>query len=441
MSKRTFHFINNPNITQKKYDDSIGYSYQFHIEDYDIDSQDTFEGDVLLLAFPIDGLQNIDNLLYHFKVNDNSYYFHKQLKELISVPEKHSDENGKGALDFQTYFHDVPYSVISGHEKAIVVMALHLLDKYNDKGQRNYNLLGYIHANKQMARVNTGEFETVYYYNLLRISDQAVNGQHIYRRKKLFMLFFSILNKIVDLHKVNFIYAAMGRDNKAINEGLNKSAVLAGHHYDRIPVKMNTHHNAIYGSKSNSKKIVDITHDEEKLKVFYELMHQSLSNYMFYYIHSFEEFKRMVEKVTAYSKSSRVWVWEENNEIVAGCFAINWGDYFTMDLLNAKGLFYLIEYFEVAKRNLFPILYFGGEKYFSKLIKGVAHHYYKNHKCQITLLQSYDGDPLAKVKKSLLVDEMYFFMISRNKKMLDEFMERSKDANGHIRLFTDQPII
>ncbi len=441
MSKRTFHFINNPNISQKKFEDSVGYSYQFSIESHNIESQDTFEGELLLLAFPIEGLQNIDNLLYHFNVNDNSYYFHKQVKELISVPEKHSDDDGKGALDFKTYFHDVPYSVISGHDKAIVVMALHLLDKTNEKGQRDYNLLGYIHANKQSARVSNNEFETVYYYNLLRISDQTVNGQHIYRRKKLFMLVFSILNKIVDLHKVNFIYASMGRENKAINEGLNKSALHHGHHYDRIPVKVNTHHNKIFGNKKNAKEIIDITKNEEKLKIYYNLMHASLSNYLFYYIHTWEEFKKLVEKITDYSKSSKVWVWEENNQIVAGCFAINWGDYFTMELLNAKGLFSLIEYFEVAKRNLFPILYFGGEKNYSKLIKGVAWYYFKNHKCQLTLLQSYNGDPLFKVKKSLLVDEMYFFMISRNKKMLDEFMERSKDEKGNIRLFTDQPII
>lgn len=441
MSKRTFHFINNPNITQKKFEDSVGYSYQFSIDSHDIESQDTFEGELLLLAFPIEGLQNIDNLLYHFNVNDNSYYFHKQLKELISVPEKHSDDDGKGALDFKTYFHDVPYSVISGHDKAIVVMALHLLEKTNEKNQRDYNLLGYIHANKQFARVNNDEFETVYYYNLLRISDQSVNGQHIYRRKKLFMLVFAILNKIVDLHEVNFIYASMGRENKAINEGLNKSALHHGHHYDRIPVKVNTHHNKFFGSKKNSKKIIDITKNEEKLKIYYKLMHESLSNYLFYFIHTWEDFKKLVSKVTDYSKSSKVWVWEENNQIVAGCFAINWGDYFTMELLNAKGLFSLIEYFEVAKRNLFPILYFGGEENYSKLIKGVGWHYYKNHKCQITLLQSYNGDPLFKVKKSFLVDEMYFFMISRNKKMLDEFMERSKDEKGNIRLFTDQPII
>lgn len=440
MNKRTFHFINNPNITQKKFDDSVGYSYQFSIESHDIESQDTFEGELLILAFPIEGLQNIDNLLYHFNVNDNSYYFHKQVKELISVPEKHSDDNGKGALDFKVYFHDVPYSLISAHDNAIVVMALHLLDKKNEKGQRDYNMLGYIHANKQSARVSKDVFETVYYYNVLRVSDQTVNGEHIYRRKKLFMMIFSVLNKIVDLHGVNFIYASMGRENKAINEALNLSAVHAGHHYDRIPVKVNTHYNRIYGSKRNAKKIIDISFDEEKLKQFYILMNQSLSNYLFYYIHTWEEFKQLVDKILAFSKSSRVWAWEENNKIVAGCFAINWGDYFTMDLLNAKGIFYLVEYFEIAKRNLFPILYFGGIENYSKLMKGIAWHYYKNHDCKMILLHSYQGDPLAKVKKSLMVDENYFFMISRNKKMLDEFMERSKDEDGNIRIFADQPI-
>ncbi len=443
MKQRTFHYIKNPDISKVASDNNnhLKYTYQFDIQSYEIESVDTFEDELILLALPIDSLQNVDNLLYHFGLNDNSYYFFKQCKDLVAVPEKHTDEEGKGSSDLQAYFHNIPYSFMSINETALVIVALHPLKGKDTNGLKDYNLIGYIHCNELPARNDKGEIQPIYYYNMLRISTKTVNNEKIYRRKRLFMMLFAIYDRVVDINGIDFIYASMGRENKAINDGLNKSTTAHGHYYHRIPYNMYIHANKVFGKKGYVKKLIDITNDPQKIEQFYNVVHESMKNYMFYNHHSLEVFKGFVSKITSYSKSSRIYVLEENGKIKAGTFAVNWGDYFSMELEEANGLLKIVERMELTNRILYPILNYGQPEYFRKLIKGVASIYLKKYGCKITLLPSYKGDPLDKVKKSIMKDETYYFMIARNKERLEQLMERSKDNNGNVRIFTDQPML
>src|SRR5262249_32647571 len=112
----------------------------------DIMCDDTFEGDLVMLAFPIGLLNDISTVLSEFGLRNDSEYFYSECKEVISVPEKHVNEKGEGKLTFQSYFHKFPESVSYFFDDAIVVVLLHPLSG-TDAAKRDYNMIGYIHAN------------------------------------------------------------------------------------------------------------------------------------------------------------------------------------------------------------------------------------------------------------------------------------------------------
>ncbi|MEZ4928941.1 MAG: hypothetical protein R2777_02870 [Chitinophagales bacterium] len=85
-----------------------------------------------------------------FGLQGNIDDFFEECRIIIAVPEKHQDEKGNvGKMNFQAYFHDVPNSLESINDKAIVVVALDVMqDDVDAQGRKAYKLAGYIHANQ-----------------------------------------------------------------------------------------------------------------------------------------------------------------------------------------------------------------------------------------------------------------------------------------------------
>ena len=77
----------------------------------DIECDDTFDGDLVMLAFPISLMKEISSVLSHFHLRDDADFFYSECREVVSVPEKHVNEKGEGNLTFQSYFHKFPDSV------------------------------------------------------------------------------------------------------------------------------------------------------------------------------------------------------------------------------------------------------------------------------------------------------------------------------------------
>ncbi len=138
MKKRQYHYIQGKdpaNPSQLKYITR------------DIECDDTFDGDLVMLAFPIALLKEISTVLSQFHLRNDSEYFYSECKEVVSVPEKHVNEKGEGQITFQSYFHKFPESVQYFFEDAIVVVLLHPQEATDAQGNHDYNMIGYIHAN------------------------------------------------------------------------------------------------------------------------------------------------------------------------------------------------------------------------------------------------------------------------------------------------------
>lgn len=407
----------------------------------DIDSYDIFEDALEIVVTDINFLPQMGNILDVLGyVPDTQYFFH-QCKDIISVPEKHINEKGQGKFAFQAYFHNFPHSVLSINKDALVVLVLHP-QGMNPDGHREYNVVGYIHVNR-MDVYHDGERFDAYYYNMLRVSERVENGKKLYRRKKIFTLMFSIMHSIVNVDEnIAFTYGAMGKENQAINEALELNTKLYEKHYEKWAFTNNTMVNRVFGSKKAFEKCVDISHDHEKLKAFYRKLKAQKEHYAFFHIHSESEFLDTLDKIFAYSKSSRVYmIPDEKGDIDAACLAINWGDYFAFQLENPQGLFKMLAKLKLTDHILYPIMLTGSPEKVDTLLRGIAYHYNKEHQCKITNLNSYQGDPYHATKKSVLNDEYLFLIICNDVEKLNAMKERSKGADGNVKLFIDVPLL
>ncbi len=407
----------------------------------DIECDDAFEDDLIMLAFPIKMMEEISTVLSNFGLRNDAEYFYSECKEVVSVPEKHVNEKGEGKLAFQSYFHKFPESVNAFFDDAIVVVMLHPLTNA-DSSNRDYNMIGYIHANHIDFTSPDGEVHKGYYYNVLRLSEQTVNGKPIYRRKRIFTTMFSILLDIVTLNDIHFVYASMGRENQAINDALMMNSTRTGKFYETFPMQNNTHVNLLYGSSSASKRLVDISNNHEALREYYQHAQASKSSFVFNQMHSEENFFKMVSRILGSSPTSRVYAMRDaKGNFEAAGFFINWGDYLHVKLQNPKGLFKVIDSFKITDKVLVPILLAGKPDKVRQLLKGAAYKYRKEHGVQITLLNAVNGDPHFDIKKSIVFDPFVFFVIYDRKETLEAMKNHSKDEHGNVRVFVDTPML
>lgn len=407
----------------------------------DIECDDAFEEDLVMLAFPIKMMEEISTVLSNFGLRNDAEYFYSECKEVVSVPEKHVNEKGEGKLAFQSYFHKFPESVNAFFDDAIVVVLLHPLEN-NDPGKRDYNMIGYIHANHIDFTSPDGQVHKGYYYNVLRLSEQTVKGQPIYRRKRIFTTMFSILLDIVTLNDIHFVYASMGRENQAINDALKMNSERTGKFYESFPMRNNTHINLVFGSRSASQRLIDISNNHEALREYYQRAKELKGNFVFNQMHSEENFFKMVSRILGSSPSSRVYMLrDEKGNFEAAGFFINWGDYLHIKLQNPKGFFKAIDSMKITDKVLCPILLAGKPESVRQLVKGAAHKYRKEHGVQITLLNAVNGDPHFEVKKSIVFDPFVYFVIYDRKETFEAMKNHSKDGQEHVRIFVDTPML
>ncbi|CAN5393066.1 hypothetical protein BH09BAC1_BH09BAC1_22320 [soil metagenome] len=443
--KRVYHYIYDEQVGQseRNHEGTVQHSFQFKTKSFEIDSEDLFDEEIQLFAFPIHYLHHIDSILRTFGFREDPFYFFHQCKEVIQAPERHLDEKGNGKMSFQAHFHNFPFSVSSINDTAIVVVGLNVKPGQKEGVPKDYWLTGYIHANQfEFQPLGEPEKWKGYYYNMLRISERKVNGQEVYRRKKMFTMFFAILNDLVKQNDVHFIYASMGRENVAIKEALHRSAEQHGRHYERIPFRIFSKFNKFWGKRKYEKQLVNITHDEAALKKMYQMVHERMSHYLFYHHIDETVFLNMVRQIAEYSKSSGVWMTtDEQGNIKAATIAINLGDYFQMDIDNAKGILKIVQWLKLFHRFLYFTMTVGNVEEVDMLYRGLASYYQRNYSVQMAFLPSWEADPYLKVKKSFLVDEYIYFLIADRPEELERFKQVSKKGGEHMNLFVDQPII
>lgn len=423
----------------KRVEKNIDGSFSYKV--IDIDSYDIFEEPLEIVVTDIKNLSQMGDVLNILGYVADTKYFYHQCRDIISVPEKHINNKGQGKFAFQAYFHNFPDSVLSINNNALVVIVLHP-QGLDANGKREFNVVGYIHVNL-MDVYHDGQRFDAYYYNMLRVSERIENNRKIYRRKKIFTLMFSIMHSIVGVEEnIAFTYGAMGKENQAINEALELNTKLYEKHYEKWAFSNNTHINKIFGSKDAFKKCVDISNDREKLKEFYQKLKAQKEHYAFYHIKNEEDFLETLYQIFAYSKSSRVYmVPDANGKMDAACFAINWGEYFAFQLENPQGLFKALAKMELTDNILYPIMITGSPENVDVLLRGIASHYNKEHKCKVTTLNSYAGDPYIKTKKSILNDDYLFLIICNDIEKLNAMKERSKGTDGNVKLFIDIPLL
>jgi hypothetical protein len=433
MKQRYYYYIEGkafPNSSQLKYIRR------------EIECEDTFDGELIMIAFPIKFLKEVSSVFSDFHLRDDAEYFYSECKEIVGVPEKHVNEKGKGKISFQSYFHKFPDSINSFFDDAVVIVILHPQGGGNT-ARRDYSIIGYIHVNCIDFKCPDGQVHKGYYYNMLRLSESTVNGEAIYRRKGVFSTLFNALLDVAELEDVSFTYASMGRENQAIKDALRMNSERIGRFFETFPVQINTHINLIWGSGSAAKKLVDISNDKEALREYYSRIHSIRSRYLFNQLHTEERFFGMVDRILSSSPTSRVFMMTDKaGNMDAACFAINWGDYLHLKLQNPKGFFKMIDSIGIKDKILYLTLLVGKPTSVRQLIKGAAYKFRKYHGVQITLLPSHDGDPYFEAKKSIIHDPYVYMVIIKDRLEIYEAMrEHSKDAKGNVRLFIDTPML
>lgn len=407
----------------------------------DIECDDAFEGELVLLAFPINLMMEISSVLKHFGLRDDAEFFYSECKEVVSVPEKHVNEKGEGKLTFQSYFHSFPDSVAHFFDDAKVVVILHPQDTGNE-GSKDYNMIGYIHANHIDFTSPDGQLHKGYYYNVLRLSERTVNGEPIYRRKRIFTTMFSVLLDIVTLEDVHFVYATMGRENQAINDALKMNSQRNGKFFETFPMRNNTHINMVIGKSSAAGKLVDISNNHERLREYYSKIKESKNRFVFNQLHSEDNFFNLVNRILRSSPTSRIYMLPDSKgNFDAAGFTINWGDYMHLKLQNPKGLFKVIDSLKITDKILYPTLLVGEPGSVRQLVKGAAYKYRKEHGVQVTVLNAHDGDPHFEVKKSIIYDPFVYFVIYDRPLQYTEMKDHSKNEKGEVRLFIDTPML
>jgi hypothetical protein len=430
MKQRTYYYITGTSQT--------GYQTQ----KVNFESEDLYDKEVITLAFHISELHNAGKILKMFGLSDDTNYFYEQCRSVISVSESHQVEGGSSGFAMQVYFHNFPESVIHVNDRAIVVVALEPKPETAASGLKDYWLVGYIHANIFDLRDKDGALHEGFYYNVLRISERSENGKKVYRRKKIFTMIFSVLHSLVGVYGVHFAYASMGKENKAIHDALVMNSKTHNKHFETFPIRTNSLFNKWFGSKSAAAKLVDITHNKEKLKEMYKMLDAQKRDYVFNSIHSEELFFKLIDDITIYSKTSRIYMLPDaNGNIEAAGLAMNWGDYFALTLENPKGLFKFLASLKLTDRILYPILLVGSVEGVRTLLKGMGSIYLKQHKTYLSVINSYEADIYKEVKKGLLHDEYIFFIITDRVPDFNRMKEVSKSPEGHVRFFIDNPIL
>jgi len=427
MKKRSYHFIKGKTAT--------GYNTQeVHIE-----SEDTFPEELILLALPISMLDEMDQILPTYHLKADTAYFYEQCREVISAPEKHVNEKGEGSLTFQSYFHNFPDSLKHVNNRAIVVVAIH--PKTTDtSGLRDYWVVHYGHANVFDFMNAEGQKEEGFYYNVLRVSERTEDGQKIYRRRKIFTLIFSIFHSLVEVYGVHYAYAAMGKQNEGIVTALKQNSEKYNKQFEIFPMRANTQVNRLFGSSSADKKLEVITQNMDALRAMYDVYIAQKKNYIFQALYSFEAFLEVIQNVKKYSKSSEVYRVEKEGKVAYG-LAVNYGDYFQMTLQNPKGFFKFVASLKLTDNLLYPMLLCGDTEAMKPLLKGMAYRYQKLHKCHISILNSYAGDPFAAQKKAVIFDDMQFFVITDVPALHQKNKANSALGDVNERYFIDNVIL
>lgn len=432
MSKQRHYY----NITGRNDAGTIEYTKRL------IECDDKFEQDLVMLAFPIAMMKDISSVLKNFKLRDDAEFFYSESREVVSVPEKHVNEKGEGKLTFQSYFHKFPDSVAHFFDDAIVVVVLHPHGKFNEQGLQDYNMIGYIHANIIHFTDADGEVKEGYYYNVLRMSEATVEGEAIYRRKRIFTTVFSVLLDLVVVNDIHFVYANMGRENQGILDALKMNSERTGKLYETFPMRNNTHVNLLIGSSSAATRLVDISKDEKRLSEYYAHIINSRDKYVFNQLHNEEKFFNMVKRITNSSPNSRLYaLLNGNNQIDAAGFFVCWADYLHVKLQNPKGFFKVIDSLRITDKLLYATLFTGEQQRVRQLIKGAAYRFRKEHGIQLTLLNAHEGDPHFDIKKSVIYDPFVYFAIYDRPEMFERMKERSKDEKGNVRIFIDTPML
>jgi hypothetical protein len=226
-----------------------------------------------------------------------------------------------------------------------------------------------------------------------------------------------------------------------IKRALHRNTADHSRYYERLPFTVFSKINMIYGSKSHSKKLVDITNNDEKLKEMYEMVKARMGTYLFFHYVSWDEFKDLIVKMVEYSKTSGVYmIPNADGSIAAATIAMNWGEFFEFQIQNPKGIFKLIQKSRVMESFLRFLMGVGEPKEFAKLMKGLSYKYHKEHEVGVTFLPTFKGDPYYNISKSLLSDEYMNFVICRDSEELDKFKKQSAGADGNTRMFLDVPI-
>lgn len=433
MKKRNYYYIEGKDPAK---------SGQLKYIQRDIECDDSFDDELVMMAFPIGLMKEISSVLSHFGLRDDAEYFYSECREVVSVPEKHINSKGQGKVVFQSYFHKFPESVEPFFEDAIIVVILHPQPSATAGGPRDYNMIAYIHVNHIDFKSPDGQLHKGYYYNILRLSEREVNGKTIYRRKRIFTTMFSILFDITLLNDIHFAYATMGKENQAITDALKMNSERLGKQFETFPMRNNTKVNLLYGSSSAAKKLVDISHNKEALKEYYEKLYHTRSRFMFYQMHSEENFLGMIRRILASSPTSRVFmIPDAKGNMDAAGIIINWGDYISLKLQNPKGLFKVIDMLQFTEKILYPNLLVGSPKGVKLLTQGVAYKYRKEHKVHLTILNAHEGDPHFDLKKSMIFDPFVYFVIHDRPEMYKAMKEHSKDEAGNIRLFIETPLL
>jgi hypothetical protein len=407
----------------------------------DIECDDTFEDELVMLCFPMELMKEISSVLGHFGLRDDADFFYSECREVVSVPEKHVNEQGKGGLTFQSYFHKFPDSVAHFFDDASIVVVLHPL-KTEGKVLRDYNMIGYIHANHINFKDAAGQLLQGYYYNVLRMSEATVGGEAIYRRKRIFTTVFSILLDMVIINDIHFVYATMGRENQAIMDALKMNTQRTGKMFETFPMRNNTHINLVIGSSSAASKMVDISNNTEMLREYYKRIVAKKENYVFNQMHSEENFLNMLKRILGSSPTSRVLMMpDKNGNFDAAGFFVNWADYLHLKLQNPKGLFKVIDSMGITDKILYPTLFVGSKDGVKQLIKGGAYKFRKEHGNQVTILNAYQGDEYFDIKKSIIQDPFVYFVIYDRPEQYAAMKEYSKNTAGDIRIFIDTPML
>ncbi len=408
----------------------------------DIECDDAFDGDLVMLAFPISLMKEISSVLSAFHLRDDADFFYSECREVVSVPEKHVNEKGEGNITFQSYFHKFPESVQHFFDDATVIVMLHPQSATDSKGNHDYNMIGYIHANHIEFKDTKGEVQTGYYYNVLRLSERTVDGKPIYRRKRIFTTMFSILLDITILKDIHFVYASMGRENQAINDALKMNSARNGKLFETFPMLNNSHPSIFLGSSGAAQRLVDISGNKEKLHEYYLKVKETRDTFVFNQMFSEEKFNKMVDRILKSSPTSRIYmIPDEKGHILSAGFFMNWGDYLHLKLQNPTGILKIIDGLKITDKLLVPFLLVGRADITKKLIRGAAYKFRKEHKVHITVLNGTPGDPYYDVKKGIIKDNYNYFVIYDRPEEFEAMKSKSKDAAGNVRLFVDTPML